>query len=134
MSAIAEAFEFAPVLLKGNGWRVGWMPERSPYCALVGGNAWAFELTEAEWQDLCGGVRSLLETAQAVGTELMKEETLTLEHVTDRLRLVSTGDVNQPELYLQLHRGRLAEGSWSVEATSDFMAAVQRLGLKSGAI
>ena len=41
------------LLKKGLGWRIGWNPTSSTYQGLVGGEDWALELTEAEFNDFC---------------------------------------------------------------------------------
>jgi hypothetical protein len=46
-------------LCKGSGWRLGWDPRRSPFVALVGGETWALELTQEEWQAFGQGVYCL---------------------------------------------------------------------------
>ncbi len=40
------------ILKYGSGWRLGWNTTATVYKGLIGGDDWAIELTEAEWQDL----------------------------------------------------------------------------------
>lgn len=131
---MTESFEFAPVLRQGEGWRVGWMPKRSPYCALIGGDTWAFELTADEWREFCDGLHHLMAATQAANAELMEDETLTLERVTERVSLTMTGLVDRCELYVQLQSGRQAEGLWRAAAVPGLVEAVLRLSAASAAI
>ncbi len=114
-------------LLRGEGWRVGRRPQDPPYTALVGSETWALELTEAEWQDLGRGLQQLQADLQAAQAHLMEEESITLEHQTERLTLIATGFPHHYQLYLQLHSGRRGEGQWPAEVIPEFKAAVERL-------
>ena len=57
----------------GDGWRVSHDPSRGEFCVLVGGERWAFELTEPEWRDLVDLVATL-------------EQQLSLIHISEPTR------------------------------------------------
>ncbi len=115
-------------LLQGPGWRVGRHFQASPYTALVGADTWALELTEQEWQDLGQGVQQLQIDLNAIQAHLMAEETITLEHQTERITLIATGYPHSYYLFLQLHQDRRGEGQWSTEVIPELIAAIQQLG------
>ncbi|MEM9155423.1 MAG: DUF1818 family protein [Cyanobacteria bacterium P01_F01_bin.33] len=131
---MTEFFERDSDFLHGDGWRVGWLPGKLPYCALVGGDTWAFELTEAEWRDFVAGLHHLAEAMRMAATELMALETLTLERNTELLSLTMTGLVGQCELHVQLRSERLAEGLWAASAVPKLVEAVLHLEMRSGVI
>jgi hypothetical protein len=68
----------ARLLKEGKGWRLGFDPGREIYRGLVGGENWALELTEAEFQDFCRLLSQLKTTIAVIATELMEEEKITL--------------------------------------------------------
>jgi Domain of unknown function (DUF1818). len=39
------------ILKTGTGWRLGWNPQATEFQGLVGGDTWAMELTQAEFDD-----------------------------------------------------------------------------------
>ena len=53
------------ILQEGPGWRLARDPSRGEFSILVGGEGWAFELTEPEWNDLVA-LLSTLETPLGV--------------------------------------------------------------------
>ena len=64
---------------EGPGWRVARDPERSEFGVLVGGEGWAFELTEHEGRVLVGLVGVLEQQHGALVDQLMAEEIIELE-------------------------------------------------------
>ncbi|MGQ9838729.1 MAG: DUF1818 family protein [Cyanobacteriota bacterium] len=111
-------------LLKGSGWRLGWDPAGQHFVALVGGETWALELTQTEWQDFVAGLQRLVKDMEAIGSQLMAEEKITLEQVSPSLTLIASGTATAWSLYLQLHQGRRAEGFWSAGAALELSRAV----------
>jgi hypothetical protein len=99
---------------------------------LVGGESWALELTTAEWQEFGHGLLYLQTAMDQIHPHLMEQETVTIEHKTDRLTLIASGFPQQYELYLQLHAGRGAEGFWPAIVVKDLVEAVQGLGYDEG--
>ena len=64
---------------EGDGWRVSHDPSRGEFCVLVGGERWAFELTEPEWRDLVDLVATLEQQHRGLVDQLMPEESIELE-------------------------------------------------------
>ncbi|WP_017326117.1 DUF1818 family protein [Synechococcus sp. PCC 7336] len=119
--------------LSGAGWRVGWQPQRGEFCALVGADTWALELTQSEWQALGRALRAIQMAIAAARETLMEAESVTIEQQTQELTLIATGIPPQLDLYLQLHRRRGAEGFWRSEAVPSLVAAVEQLFEESAA-
>lgn len=111
----------------GPGWRVGVKEVAEGYCALVGGDRWAVELTMAEWQDFCGAVRQIEAAIASLPEQLMDGEAVTLEQETERLLVIATGELPDLELYLQVRGQRNAEGYWSPDALPGLFEAVRQL-------
>ncbi len=116
-----------PPLRKGAGWRLGWDPARSPFVALVGGETWALELTQEEWQAFGQGVYCLQQDMEAIASQLMAEESITLERTFPWLTLIASGSPTAWDLYLQLHQGRRGEGFWPAEAVPGLCRALAQL-------
>jgi hypothetical protein len=114
-------------LRTGEGWRVGWDPQRSPYCALLGTDAWAVELTELEFQDFCRLVLQLADTMQHMASELMDEEQISCEAEGDRVWVEVNGYPQAYELRFILLGDRGVEGLWPPEAVSHLLRAIQML-------
>lgn len=116
-------------LLKGSGWRLGWDPTRQHFVALVGGETWALELTQSEWQDFVAGLQRLVQDLEAIGSQLMAEEGITLEQASPSLTLIASGTATAWSLYLQLHQGRRGEGFWPAGAALELSRVVtQKFG------
>ncbi len=64
---------------EGQGWRIAWDAQRSPFPLLIGGEGWASELTAAEAQVLCRAVDVVRSQHAALADTLMDEETLCLD-------------------------------------------------------
>ncbi|MFT0813673.1 DUF1818 family protein [Synechococcus sp. OH20] len=111
-------------LRKGSGWRLGWDPSRSPFVALVGGETWALELTQEEWQAFAQGVQRLQQDLEAIASQLMAEESITLEQTFPVLTLIASGSATAWGLYLQLHQGRRGEGFWPADVVPELCRAV----------
>ncbi|MGK7910129.1 MAG: DUF1818 family protein [Synechococcus sp.] len=111
----------------GPGWRVGVKEPNGGYCALVGGDRWAVELTMLEWQDFCGAVRQIEAAIASLPEQVMDGESVTLEHETERLLVVATGELPGLELYIQLRDSRNAEGYWSPEVLPGLFDAMRQL-------
>ncbi|MCJ2542278.1 DUF1818 family protein [Thermostichus vulcanus] len=118
-------------LLKGSGWRLGWDPSGQDFVALVGGEVWALELTRTEWQDFVTGLQRLVQDMEAMGSQLMAEEGITLEQAFPSLTLIASGTATAWSLYLQLHQGRRGEGFWPASAAIELSRAVaqQEVGI-----
>ena len=112
---------------EGNGWRLGWDSNRDGYRGLIGGENWAFELTERELDDFCRLIHQLANTMRAMQSELMDEERLCCEAESDRLWLEAEGFPHAYGLRLILTQQRNAEGAWSAEAVPDLLRAAQAI-------
>lgn len=116
-------------LRMGTGWRVGWDPQRSPYCALLGTDEWAVELIEGEFQDFCRLAFQLAETMQHMRAELMDEEQISCEAESDRVWLEVTGYPDAYELRFILLGDRGVEGAWQPTAVPQVLRALQMLNV-----
>lgn len=114
-------------LHSGSGWRIGWNPTADLYCALVGADDWAIELTRSEWDDFCRLLEQLSEAIEAMQAELMPEEGLSCEVESDRILLSAEGIPTAYDLHLTVLEGRRAEGIWSALAVPNFLPTVRLL-------
>jgi hypothetical protein len=110
---------------EGAGWRVGWDPTAPTYQALLGGDTWALELTNQEFQDFCRLAQQLADTLQAMAAELMDEERITCEAESDWVWVEVEGFPHDYTLRLILNTGRRGEGEWKSAAA---LEVVQSLG------
>ena len=67
------------IVQEGPGWRLARDPSRGEFSILVGGEGWAFELTEPEWKDLVGLLATLETQHSVLRDQLMAEEAIELE-------------------------------------------------------
>jgi hypothetical protein len=114
-------------LKSGDGWRLGWNPDATEFCGLVGGEHWAIELTQAELDDFCRLVHQLDGTMHQMAEELMAEERICCEVESDLIWLEAEGFPQQYELRLMVLSGRRGEGSWDAGAVPELMRASQML-------
>ena len=114
---------------EGPGWRVARDPERENFCILVGGDGWAFELTEDEGHGLAGLVTALEQQHSALADQLMAEEDIELELERGVWWGCLAGDRQQWSLSVVLtpSRGRGAEGHWPHPASAAVVAAMRTL-------
>jgi hypothetical protein len=100
------------ILKSGQGWRLGWDMSASEFKGLVGGEDWAIELTEDEWNDFRQLSDQLHETLQQIAQELMDEERISCELESDLIWLEVEGFPNAYSLRFIIQTGRRAEGFW----------------------
>ena len=117
------------ILKKGKGWRVGWNPQAKTYPGLVGGDDWAIELTEAEFNDFSRLLEQLAQTMIAMNQELMDAERIACEAESELLWLEVEGYPTAYSLRLILNQGRRCEGNWPTEAVSELRQEIQRVKL-----
>lgn len=117
------------ILKTGPGWRVGWHPEHKPYCALVGSEDWAIELTEPEFTDFCRLLNQLAETMSQMTAELMDEERIACEAETEHLWLEVEGFPDAYDLRLIVKGDRRCEGNWPAEALPGLLQGVKMLAV-----
>jgi hypothetical protein len=115
------------LLKKGNGWRIGWNPEADIYKGLVGGDDWAIELTEAEFNDFCRLLEQLAQTMNRMAEELMDEERIACEVESDLLWMEVEGYPHAYSVRFILNQGRCCEGNWSDGAVVELVQALQTL-------
>ena len=104
-------------------------PSRGKYCFLVGGEYWAFELTESEWRDLVDLVETLEQQHRSLVDQLMPEESIELELDRGVWWGCLSGDRSQWGLRILLTplEGRAAEGEWPVPVAAAVVAALRTL-------
>ena len=114
---------------EGAGWRLSRDPSRGKFCFLVGGDHWAFELTEPEWRDLLDLVVTLDQQHRGLVDQLMAEESIELELDRGVWWGCLSGDRNQWELRILLTplEGRAAEGEWPTPVAEAVVAAMRTL-------
>ena len=115
------------LLKSGEGWRLGWNPEALTYKVLVGGENWALELTEAEFNEFCRLVKQLTTTLNQIATELMEEEKITCEAESERMWIELNGFPQAYSLHFILHSGRGAEGKWPANVVPHLLRAIETL-------
>lgn len=109
---------------EGNGWRLGYDPDATVFKGLVGGDRWAIEMTQAEFEDFCRLTQQLVQTLKTIASELMDGERIACEQETDRIWIELEGLPGSYSLRFILLQGRGAEGTWSAATTSDVMQAI----------
>ena len=100
------------LLREGKGWRVGWDDEREHFKALVGGEHWAMELTQEEFEALQRLAQQLAATMTSLASELMPDEQISCEQETPQLWMEAEGFHHSYSLRFILLNGRGAEGAW----------------------
>ena len=120
-----------PVLIQqeGPGWRLVQDLSRGPFCVLVGGHDWAFELTLEEWDALSDVVLTLVDQHRALADQLMDEESIELE--LDRSPwwgcLDGTREAWGLSVVLTASASRSVEATWRSPAAQAMAAAMQTL-------
>jgi hypothetical protein len=112
---------------RGQGWQLGIDPDTQHFRGLVGGEDWALELTEAEFNDFRRLLVQLTDTVQEIAQELMPEEKFTCEVESDLIWLEAEGEGDRFSLHLIVLTGRRAEGTWSPEAIPPLLQATQTI-------
>ncbi|MCT7953917.1 DUF1818 family protein [Laspinema palackyanum] len=111
----------------GAGWRIGWDPQGEPYQGLVGGEDWAIELTEGEFNDFCRLLAQLATTMTQMASELMDSERITCEAESDILWMEVEGYPHAYLLHVILSTGRRCEFSWPASAVPGLVEAARVL-------
>jgi Domain of unknown function (DUF1818) len=115
------------VLKSGPGWRVGWNPEATLYTGLIGNDDWAIELTTAELDDFCRLALQLATAMVAMATELMDEESISLEAESDRVWIEIVGFPQGYDLRFILSGDRQVEGYWEAAIVPALLQALPTL-------
>ncbi|MCP9849112.1 DUF1818 family protein [Cyanobium sp. Morenito 9A2] len=114
----------------GQGWRLGFDPQRQPFSVLVGGQGWAVELSGAEAAGLRRTLGRLVAQHMALTDQLMDEETIELELESGPWWLALTGDRQRWALRIVLTPDpgqRALELSWGPGASAAFALALEQL-------
>jgi len=101
-----------PFWRDSDDWVVGYDPKRQPYCLLLGGKNWSFELDHFEMKSLTHLLATLNTQWQASLTEIMDEETLSCVVGDEYVEIEQFGTAQAFGLRLRLLGGRKAEGIW----------------------
>jgi hypothetical protein len=115
------------LLKSGSGWRLGWDADAQEYRALIGGDDWAIELTDAELADFVRLAAQLSSTISQISAELMDEEAIACEVETGLLWLEAEGYSHAYSLRFILLSGRRGEGFWAEAVVPELLQALQTL-------
>mgnify|MGYP001173135911 CR=1 FL=1 len=110
---------------EGSGWRLAWDPSKKQFPVLLGGEGWAFELSDREWKSFVKLVLDLIKEHKQINSQLMTGESISLE--LDRGLWWGCLDGDQKDWALQvvlqpqeaLTRG--IEVSWPIPIAKDFV-------------
>lgn len=111
----------------GKGWRLGWDPDANHFQALVGGEDWAIELTDAELEDFHRLILQLATALSQMRQELMDEEQICCEVESSLIWLEAEGYPHSYTLRMIILTGRRGEGFWSEAAVPELIQAIQSL-------
>ncbi len=115
------------IVKNGEGWRLGWDGTALEFKALVGGENWAIELTEAEFNDLRRLLQQLAATMAQMSSELMDEERITCEAESDRLWIEAEGYPHAYRVHFILNCGRRCEGEWPPAVVPELVRAMETI-------
>ena len=114
---------------EGSGWRVARDLQRGEFTVLVGGQGWAFELTEPEWSGFCELLLELVNNHAALVDQLMAEEAIELELERGPWWGCLDGDRERWSLSVVLTpvAGRGVEGHWPFPAAMALVGVVRTM-------
>ncbi len=114
---------------EGSGWRLAWDPSRKIYSILIGGNDWAIELTDKEWESLFFILKDLIKEYKKVKDQLMEEESIQLDIERNSWWIRLDGDKNSWSLkfILQGDASRGAEFFFQREVASNMFSAMRSM-------
>ncbi len=114
---------------EGLGWRIIRDSSRDNFSTLIGGQDWAIELTNSEWDILITVVIDLAEQYSDIKTQLMQDEDITLELVRNPWKAILKGDKFGWSLKLILtptdQLNRAAEVFWPQNVTESISEAMR---------
>ena len=114
---------------EGPGWLIARDPSREKYPVMIGGNDWAFELTQNEWESLIPLLFDLEKQVALLGNQLMPEEAITLELERTPWWACLDGEIDCWSLQLILKSGqcdsRGIEAFWPVPAAQSISTAMR---------
>ncbi len=88
---------------EGPGWRIIRDSSRDNFSTLIGGENWAIELNQSEWEDLVSVVMDLSAQYKNIKDQLMGDEDITLELERSPWLAILKGDKNGWNLKLILN-------------------------------
>ena len=116
---------------EGPGWRIIRDSTRDNFPILIGGESWAIELSESEWKSLVKVVIDLSDQYKNIKDQLMGDEDITLELVSNPWLAILKGDQYGWKLKLILESGdsrsRGAEVSWPRNVTLHISNAMRSM-------
>ena len=116
---------------EGPGWRIIRDSSRENFSTLIGGESWAIELNQSEWETLVKVVIDLSDQYKKTKDQLMDEEDITLEMEFNPWLGILKGDKNGWKLKLILDPrdslSRSAEFSWPRHVTSNLLNAMRTM-------
>ena len=115
------------IIKNGANWRIGWNENAEKYKGLIGAETWAFEITEAEFNDFCRLLQQLIDTVNQIKTELMESEKIACEAETELLWMEIEGYADSYSLRLILNSDRRCEGNWEAGVATELAAAISSL-------
>ena len=112
---------------EGEGWR--WLEDsaRHPFSFLIGGQGWASELTAEEARGLGQALVQLVQEHHDLASQLMAEESISIELERGPVWIGLEGDRNAWSLRFVLTPGadcRAVEGSWLPGPSAALVAAL----------
>ena len=116
---------------EGPGWRIIRDSSRDNFSTLIGGEYWAIELNQFEWETLAKVVIDLSDQYKDIKDQLMVDEDITLEMESNPWLAILKGDQYGWTLKLildssdSLHRG--AEFFWPRDVTSHLAKAMRKM-------
>ena len=116
---------------EGPGWRIIRDSSRDNFSTLIGGETWAIELNNSEWNNLVKLVIDLSDQYQSVKEQLMGDEDITLELERNPWLAILKGDQYGWNLRLILSSSCLlnrgAEVYWPRNVTNDVTNAMRTM-------
>ncbi|WP_269625476.1 DUF1818 family protein [Prochlorococcus marinus] len=116
---------------EGPGWRIIRDTSRENFPALIGGEDWAIELSQSEWQNLVRVVIDLSDQYRVIKDQLMGDEDITLELERRPWLAILKGDQYGWNLKLILGASDLlnrgAEVSWPRNVTNHVTNAMRTM-------
>ena len=116
---------------EGPGWRIIRDPSRDNFSTLIGGENWAIELNQSEWENLVKVVIDLSDQYIAVKDQLMGAEDITLELERSPWLAILKGDQYGWNLKLILNASgslnRGAEVFWPRNVTAELSNAMRTM-------
>tara|TARA_B100000579_G_scaffold117409_1_gene94205 strand:+ start:142 stop:522 length:381 start_codon:yes stop_codon:yes gene_type:complete len=116
---------------EGPGWRIIRDSSREKFSTLIGGESWAIELNQNEWETLVKVVIDLSDQYKDIKDQLMGDEDITLELESNPWLAILKGDQNGWSLKLILDSNyslsRGAEVFWPRNVTFNLSNAMRTM-------